>query len=221
MTAADAASARNVLTGIEQFAHAELPERAAEIDRRQMAGAIGVEIEGGRAFAREFHFLAEHGELLGAHIVRDLAAREARRFLALAHAVIGNEAVALGIENAFQQAAHAGGPDHRRGIERELRRDLVHQIEGADAFAVDLVDEGDDRHVAQAADLEELQRLRLDALRRVDHHDGRVRRRQRAIGVFREVFMARRVEQIAGDAFDIRRSSRRRKPRCRAPARSS
>ena len=38
--------------------------------------------------------------------------------------------------------------------------DLVEQLERVAALAVDLVDEGDDRHVAQAADLEQLARLR-------------------------------------------------------------
>jgi hypothetical protein len=34
--------------------------------------------------------------------------------------------------------------------------DLVQQAERVAALAVELVDEGDDRHVAQAADLEEI-----------------------------------------------------------------
>jgi hypothetical protein len=50
-------------------------------------------------------------------------------------------------------------------------------------LAVHLVDEGDDRDVAQAADLEQLQGARLDALGGVDHHDGGVDRGQRAVGV--------------------------------------
>jgi hypothetical protein len=70
---------------------------------------------------------------------------------------------------------------------------------GIAALAVDLVDEGDDRHVAQAADLEQLARLRLDALGGVEHHDGRVDRGQGAVGVFREVLVAGRVEQVEGD----------------------
>jgi hypothetical protein len=47
---------------------------------------------------------------------------------------------------------------------------------GVAALAVHLVDEGDDRDVAQPADLEQLSRARLDAARGVDHHDGGVDR---------------------------------------------
>jgi hypothetical protein len=41
-------------------------------------------------------------------------------------------------------------------VERQLLLDLVEDLEGIAAFAVHLVDEGDDRDVAQAADLEQL-----------------------------------------------------------------
>ena len=48
------------------------------------------------------------------------------------------------------------------------------EFEGVTSFAIDLVDEGDDRNVTKPADLEKLQGLALDALGRVDHHDGRI-----------------------------------------------
>ena len=78
----------------------------------------------------------------------------------------------------------------------EHRLDLLEQRERLAHFAVHLVDERDDRRVAQAAHLEQLDRLRLDALRRVDHHHRGVDRGQHAIGVLGEVLVARRVEQV-------------------------
>ena len=59
------------------------------------------------------------------------------------------------------------------------------------ALAVELVDEGDDRRVAQPADLHQLDRPLLDALGAVDDHQRRVDRGQRAVGVLREVLVAR------------------------------
>jgi hypothetical protein len=67
---------------------------------------------------------------------------------------------------------------------------------GLRGLAVHLVDEGDDRNVAQPADLEQLQRPGLDALGGVDHHHRRVHRRQRPVGVVGKVLVARRVEQV-------------------------
>jgi hypothetical protein len=87
-------------------------------------------------------------------------------------------------------------PVHRRGVERQRLLDLVEQIERVAAFAVELVDEGDDRDVAKPADLEQLAGARLDALRRVNHHDGGIDRGERAVGVLGKVLVARRVEQV-------------------------
>ena len=97
---------------------------------------------------------------------------------------------------AGEGLAAADRPGDRRGVERQLLLDLVQDLEGVAAFAVHLVDEGDDRDVAQPADFEQLQRARLDALGGVDDHDGGIDRRQRAIGVVGEVLVAGRIEQV-------------------------
>ena len=46
----------------QQFAHAEIIERTAEIDRRQMALAIGLRVEGRAQPARHLDLLAQFGE---------------------------------------------------------------------------------------------------------------------------------------------------------------
>ena len=88
------------------------------------------------------------------------------------------------------------GQSSGAGSSASLSRDLVQQLERVLRLAVHLVDEGDDRDVAQAADLEQLQGLRLDALGGVQHHDRGVGGGQRAVGVLGEVLVARRVEQV-------------------------
>ena len=112
----------------------------------------------------------------------------------------------VGIEPAHEVAGEIVGagkaapapdrPGHRRRVEGERLLDLVEEVERVAALAVHLVDEGDDRDVAQAADLEQLAGARLDALRGVDHHDGGIDRRQRPVGVLGEVLVARRVEEV-------------------------
>ena len=107
------------------------------------------------------------------------------------------------VVGAEEIAAAADRPGHRRGVERQRLFDLVEQLERVAALAVHLVDEGDDRNVAQPADLEQLSRPRLDALGGVDHHDRGIDRRQRAIGVFRKVLVARRVEQVEDEVVEL------------------
>jgi peptide chain release factor 3 len=60
---------------------------------------------------------------------------------------------------------------------------LVEDVERVAALAIHLVDEGQDRDVAQTADLEQLDRLRLDPLGRVDHHHRAVDRGQHPVRV--------------------------------------
>ena len=62
--------------------------------------------------------------------------------------------------------------------------------------AVPLVDDGDHRDAAQGADLEELERLRLEPLARVDQHHGGVDRREHAVGVLGEVAVPGGVDQV-------------------------
>ena len=77
--------------------------------------------------------------------------------------------------------------------------------------------------LAHAADLEQLARLRLDAFRRVEHHHGAVGRGQRAVGVFAEILVAGRVEQVEAAAlvFELQRGRGDRDAARSAPSPSS
>jgi hypothetical protein len=98
--------------------------------------------------------------------------------------------------HAAEVLAHADRPGHRRALDLQHRFDFVQQFQRIARFAVHLVHEGDDRRVAHAADVEQLDGLLFHALGGVDHHQRRVDRRQHAVGVFREVLVARGVEQV-------------------------
>ncbi len=106
------------------------------------------------------------------------------------------DGVVVEVIDAAKALAHADRPGHRRALDAEHRLDFVEQVDRLLALAVELVDEGQDRRVAQAADVQQLDGLRFDAVDRVDHHHRRVHRRQRAVGVFGEILVARRVEQV-------------------------
>ena len=84
------------------------------------------------------------------------------------------------------------------GVRRDadLLLDLVEQLERVAAGPVPLVDEGEQRQAAGPAHLEQLERLRLDALGRVEHHDRGVGGGQHPVGVLGEVAVARGVEQV-------------------------
>ena len=89
----------------------------------------------------------------------------------------------------------ANWPVHRRGGDPERALEVVHQLQRIARRAVELVDERQDRQPVTPAHLEQLPRLVLDAVRRVDHHHDAVGGDEGAIGVFAEILVARRIEQ--------------------------
>ena len=101
----------------------------------------------------------------------------------------------LQIEHAAEAIAAADRPVHRHRVQAEHAFDLVEQIEGIARRLIHLVDEGEHRQAAESAHLVELARLRLDTLRAVDDHHHPVDGKERPVGVFAEVLVARRVEQ--------------------------
>ena len=106
------------------------------------------------------------------------------------------DAVVFELVDATKVAAGPDRPRHRRALDAEYVLDFVEQRDRLADLAVELVDEREDRRIAQPAHFHQLDRARFDAFRRVDHHQRGIDRRQRAVRVFREVLVAWRVEQV-------------------------
>ena len=102
----------------------------------------------------------------------------------------------LKIVDALKTGTFADRPieGHRRHAQRAL--DFIEQVEGVATGLVHLVDERQDRDAAFAADGKELFRLGLDTFGAIEHHDGTIHRHERAVRVFAEILVARRVEEI-------------------------
>ena len=91
--------------------------------------------------------------------------------------------VGIEVVNATEIAAHTDGPvDGRAGYTQHFL-DLVHQFDRVADVTIELVNEGHDGRIAQAANIHQLDRAVLDALGTIDHHKRGIDRRQRAVGV--------------------------------------
>ncbi len=99
--------------------------------------------------------------------------------------------------------AVADGPVHRERADAQHALQFVQQRQRVLHRPVALVHEGEDRHAALAADLEQLARLRLDALGGINHHHHRVHGGEHAVGVLGEILVAGRVEQVEAVAVVI------------------
>jgi hypothetical protein len=184
---------------VEQPPHAEVGQRRAEHDRRRLPGKERRHVDVGADLGQQL-------ELLQGGVV-DLA-------LALAGLLLVGEALLQGLLGAarppgvggvlaggpLDQAAEVAGDAHRpvdrRRPQADALLDLVEKLERLPARPVPLVDEGDHRHVPGPADVEQLERLRLEALGRVEQHDRAVDGLEHPVGVLGEVGVARRVQQV-------------------------
>ena len=186
--------------------HAEMAQRRAEDHRRHvpLAERLFLERLGGAAHQlRPLLQLARLGPVQQARRGVGAPGDGAQRLLVrlVGVADVGDEGVGPQVEHALEAVPRARGPVEGGRVQGELGADLVEQRERVQRLPVHLVDEGDDRDVAQAAHLEQLQRLRLDALGGVQHHHRGVGGGERAVGVLAEVLVARGIEQVEGQPF--------------------
>jgi hypothetical protein len=106
------------------------------------------------------------------------------------------------VVDAEQIPAHADRPGDRRALDLEDAFDLVQQVDGRPAVAIEFVDERHDGRGAQAAHVHELDGALLNSLGAIDDHQRRVHCGQRPVRVLREILVSRRVEQVDDAAVE-------------------
>jgi hypothetical protein len=100
------------------------------------------------------------------------------------------------VVHAAESLAHAERPGYRRALDVQHCLNLIQQLHRIARLAVHLVDEGNDGRAAHAAHVEQLDGLRFHTLGRIDHHQRGVHRGQHAVGIFGEILVTGRVEQV-------------------------
>ena len=78
---------------------------------------------------------------------------------------------------------------------------LCHQIKRSPSGQIHLINEGQHRNLSKTADLKQFSCLCLDAFGRIDHHDGAIGSRERPVGIFAKVLMARRIQYVDHSLF--------------------
>ena len=193
---------------------AEVVERAAEEDRRLPCLAILLWIEARAGAVDDLDGFDERGLPRSRRPARDLWILRRRhhdrcRAAAARLPFVEQHGVGFQVVDAAEIGAVAERPVARRGGDAEHALDLIEQVERIAGRLIELVDEREHRQPMRAADVEQLERLRLDAFGRVEHHDDAVDGEQRAIGVLAEVLVTGRVEQ--GDVMALQLELERRR----------
>src|SRR5690554_1613654 len=198
---------REVFKLTKEGLHAEIRKRASKEDRRERAAEksrlvplfpcafkkLDLILQRRRRFFTKPLFeerIVDTGDLhYGLLLVARGAFRKARD-VAIADMI-----------DALEKVATADGPGDWIGRDLEDLFDLTHQLERIARGAIKLIDERDDGDSAHPADVEKLLSLRLDALRRIDDHDGRIGRHECAIGILAEIVVAGGIEEVPADSF--------------------
>ena len=103
------------------------------------------------------------------------------------------------VVHALEVQAGSDGPGDRRGGHAQDLLQFPDEFQRVTGLPVQLVHEREHRDAPHAAHGEQLLRLGLDTLGRVDDHDGGVHRSEDAVRVFAEVVVTRRIHD--GDDF--------------------
>ena len=179
---------------------AKVAEGGAEEHRRAPPGKERLLVEGMARSPHQLDFLGEALVFVAKPSAR-LGAVEpfdgAPFVLLVAVArLVANEAVARQQIHAPEGTARSDGPRHGCTLNGEHILDLVDQFHRITDFPIQLVDEREYRRVPHPADFQQPNGARLHPLGAVNDHERGIHRREGAVGVFGEVLVARRVEQI-------------------------
>ena len=146
------------------------------------------------------HPLADHLARFGSVDRGDI---NRRTILPLRFALVKMECLPVDVVHPTELLRIAHRPVHRRRRDAERRLDIVHERERVFCGPIELVDERQDRQAMSPADLVQLSGLRLDAVRRVNHHHDAVGRDQRSVGILAEILVAWSVEQRHAAALQL------------------
>ncbi len=185
----------------EHMIDAEVTQRGAEKDRRDIAAQEQLAIELVRRAFNQLQLFAQLRRQLFADRAVQLRIIQPFDDAHFLNGVAFTRLVEIGfvvieVVNAFEQLAASDRPGNGRAGDFQLALHFVQQFHRIADVAIELVHKGQDRRVAQTGDFHQLTGTILDAFGRVDHHQAAVYRRQSTVGIFREVFVPRRVEQV-------------------------
>ena len=185
---------------VQHFLHAEVVDGRAEEHRRLAASQKFFTVEFGRSAFEQLQLVLRLCKFSAKTFGRLKVVQTGQDFI-VATGFVGTgvehaHALFAPVIDAVEQLAHADRPGEGNDGHAELLLDLVHDVHRVLHLAVHLVDESQDGRVAGAANLQQAARLRLDAVGRINHHQGGIDGGQHAVGVFGKILVAGRVQQV-------------------------
>ena len=185
---------------IEHFPNTEVPQSRPEVNGGLGALEKGVGVKAVTTAGNQLHLVPQRLPITSQGSLGRIALEALDDFSDRIHTSlplhVKDDLVPKEVVNAFEVTAHADGPGNRRTLNSQDGLHLIKKLDGVANFPVELIDEGENRGITQATYFQELDRSRFDALGAVDHHERRVHGSEGTVGIFGEVFVPGRIEQI-------------------------
>ena len=184
-----------------QFPNAERVDGRAEPDRGHCALMHRAPVKGRQKGAGHIDLFAQGHQQIFRHVQRQFGVVQSLDADTCGdpvpiRAVHQFQAVIQKIITPKKIAPHADRPAGRGNVDGKVFLYFVNNFKGIATFTVHFVTKCQDRQIAQATHFEQFLRLAFHTLRPVNHHDGRINRRQRAIGILGKIGVAGGVHQI-------------------------
>ena len=190
----------NLTEAIEQLLDTEVIERRTKEDGSQVTIQISLMVEVGIDAREEFYVLAQLVGILLSDTSIQFGVVETVDCHTLGDGLLAGgievEALLVEVIDTLETLADIDWPSHWATRDFELLLQLVHEVEGVLALTVHLVDKDDDWSIAHTAHLHQLVGLALDTLGAVDDDDDRIDGSQGSEGIFLEILVTWRIEDI-------------------------
>lgn len=187
--------------GIEEELDAKVIHGAPEENGSQTASGNFAQIEVGPGAGQEGNFFDELGVGSFQHAVANEGIPGTGDFFGGTIGTLGSsfeemDLPGASVENSAEFGTVTERPIDGNGMDSKNVLQLIDQIERLAGRTIELIHEGENGNASTTADFEEFARLGLDALPRIDNHDGGVHGGENPVGVFRKIFVTGSVEKV-------------------------
>ena len=196
---------RKLCKSVQQLTHAEVVHRGTEEHGAHFALQELFVVERIHGTGHHLVFFLELGDpVLAAHFykARIVRAFHLDDFLMAFFFIEGMEGVFDNGIHALEQLTHAYGERKGGNLDFQDAFDFVEQVEHVAAIQVHLVDERDDRRMAHAAHVHELDSLLFYTVHAIDKHESCINGGECAVSIFAEVLVPRGIDQVEHAIFE-------------------
>ena len=187
--------------------HPEIVQRGSEENGAELPGVYVVQIKIVSCAVDQLDFLFQNAakpfsdQLVQMLRVGKITRFRLNSFLPAVKFTESKDRMLLAIVNSLEIPSASDRPVHGIGADSEFLLQFFDQIKRTSRFAVQFIDESEDRNMPHCTDPKEFPRLRFNSFCGIYDHHSRICRHEGTIGILRKILMPGRVQDIDAVSF--------------------